>query len=153
MSKCYLVSWNMTSTFLCEFHPSGWSKADSSCKTYISIHSMCRDVDLLYWLLITQCQSQADGERNCVLFFSLRFHNDTAVDHYISVPLTVGLMSRCCAFPLSFTSLSLSLRPSHSDMSPAVSFLLWNPFMNIFYTPVKLTVQQKQLQSNVLWNT
>ncbi len=59
----------MTLTFLCEIHPSGRSKADSSCKTYKSIHSMCRDVDLLYWLLITQCQSPADGERNWFLFF------------------------------------------------------------------------------------
>lgn len=120
----------MTLAFICEIHPSGWSKADSSRKTCISIHSMRRDVDLVYWLLITQCQSQADEERNCFLFFLLRFHIDTAVDHYISVPLTVGVMSRCCAFPLSFPFLSLSLHPSPSSTSPAVSFLLWNPFIH-----------------------
>lgn len=116
----------------CAIYPSGWSKADSSSKTYISIHSMCRDVDLLYWLLITQCQSQADGERNWFLFFPPVFALTQAVDHYISLPLTMGMMSRCCAFPLLFPPLSLSLRPSPSSTSPAVSFLLCNPFIHFF---------------------
>lgn len=65
-----------------------------------------------------------------VFIFSLRFRIDMAVDHYISVPLTVGMMSRCCAFPLSFPSLSLSLCPSPSSTSPAFCFLLWNPFIH-----------------------
>lgn len=90
------------------------------------------------WICCIDCSlpsvSQADWERNWFLFFSLHFRIDMAVDHYISVPLTVGMLSRCCAFPLSFPSLSLSLRLSPSSTSPAVCFLLWNPFIHFLDT-------------------
>ncbi len=69
-----------------------------------------------------------------VFIFSLHFRIDTAVDHYISVPLTVGMMSRCCAFPLSYPSLSLSMCSSPSSTSPAGCFLLWNPFIHFLDT-------------------
>lgn len=108
-----------------------------SSKTYIFIHSMCRDVDLVYWLLITLCQTPVMEREIGFVFFLLFLHRLS----YGSLHLyAIGIVTdKQVPFSLPFLQsprfyFSVLLNLSLSSTSHAVSVLLWNLFILFFFT-------------------